>query len=202
MNTPYYRSEGDLGIGQTMTQSPILRPLTPCSRTTGESDAVSVGTGAVDVDSIVEWRIAGLAVTYIYKTNRGCRTRSSTNASDQPDINLSAGPAGPHEGGYQAGRERGYSTECDIRGWLCIYYTFKHLNRFICYNYPVFRSHYSTRHVDISTTEKRFCYNFLHRLPPLFSVRWRSDATTRKLKYIARKIIPTNLTISHARLLS
>ena len=43
----------------------------------------------------------------IYKTNRGWRTRPSIHASGQPNIHLSAGPVGPHEGGYWAGRERG-----------------------------------------------------------------------------------------------
>ena len=34
-------------------------------------------------------------------------------------------------------RARRYTAEYYIRGWLCIYYTLDHLNRFICYNYPV-----------------------------------------------------------------
>ena len=48
------------------------------------------------------------------------------------------------------------SAEYSIRGWLCIYYTFKHLNRFICNNYPV-----------------RTCYKFSLRPSPVLSVRWR-----------------------------
>ena len=35
---------------------------------------------------------------YIYKTNRGWRTRPCIDASRHPDINLSAGHVVPHEG--------------------------------------------------------------------------------------------------------
>ena len=50
-----------------------------------------------------------VSVEYIYKTNRGWRTRPCIDASGQPNIHLSAGPVGPHEGGYWAGRSRRYT---------------------------------------------------------------------------------------------
>ena len=39
-----------------------------------------------------------IGIRYVYKTKRGCRTRPSFHASDNPDINLRAGPVGPLEG--------------------------------------------------------------------------------------------------------
>ena len=48
----------------------------------------------------------GIENKVIYKTNRGCRTRPVINASVESDIDLRAGPVGPHEGRYQTPRSR------------------------------------------------------------------------------------------------
>ena len=134
----------------------------------------------------------------IYKTNRGWSTRPSLDASGKP----SCGPMGPALVDMELAASVDTLAEYYIRGWFSIYYTFKHLNQFICYNYPVFRWRYSTRHVDISPTKKTLLLSIFALTVSIVSLRWRSDATTRKLKYIPKQIIPTIVTISHVRLLS
>ena len=73
---------------------------------------------------------------------------------ERPAQYLSAGHVVPHEGWYWAGRERRYTAEYGIRGWLCIYYTFQAFKS-IYLRYLPYLSCYGTRHVDISPTEKR-----------------------------------------------
>ena len=49
-------------------------------------------------EMLLDLNIVFNELTYIYKTNRGWLTRLCIHASGQPNINLSAGPVGPHEG--------------------------------------------------------------------------------------------------------